>query len=728
MKTHVLFLLWLVGLSYSNGLFSQINFINNNETKIEVSTNATAKNRIIESSQSKCTDSSILYKNLRENPCIPYTNILLDSVNNSYIDIDYYNLCYGNSIEFTAISNFTSTGNPLYDQSPETTVYTWTVFNDRFEQIQTISELNMTEFQFNSDNPGIYSIVLSSQDINNCPATNIPVMQIRVPTPPLFDGTCSDKSTVCEGEEIVLKGYVNPVIQSLNTDNYFIGKCFGESGGAYSTFEFNLSTNSENTIIQSADDIESFEMNIEHSYLNDLIIELICPTEQSVIILDSDTGGNINLGFPNEADDCTPGTGVLYSWSDNATDYIYNSASEGQSAPTGMYLPAESFDQLIGCPINGTWKIIITDSYCGDDGYIFYTNINLAGDYVDFFELPNSFQDQWSGNNLSTSYWTGENIITNNFNLATTIPLSVGVEVPYTFNITDNYNCSYDTTVFVNVLEHEHDLCCPLSQPDICYITNSELYGNLIRWQIPEANYDSVCIYRETAQEYIKISTVKINAQQFIDYPGYINISPSKYKISFKNNCDEETSLSDYHQNICLKISNFSDSEFKLTWNDYFGLDYSEIQLFRGTSEENLVFLTTIPSYLNEYTDNNIPPESPFLFYKLSFDYSGSCADFDENTSIESNIATNNPNYYNVDSDYISSEADIFPNPANNSISLSFLSEKAEIKITDLNGKILLTKECYNGDLINIEELSSGIYMVNIKTEKSNLIKRLLVY
>ena len=62
----------------------------------------------------------------------------------------------------------------------------------------------------------------------------------------------------------------------------------------------------------------------------------------------------------------------------------------------------------------------------------------------------------------------------------------------------------------------------------------------------------------------------------------------------------------------------------------------------------------------------------------------------------------------------------LYPNPASNNIRFTNIQE-ATIMITDVTGKVVLqTEEVDENSLINVSNLNSGIYLVNIKNESMN--------
>jgi hypothetical protein len=145
-------------------------------------------------------------------------------------------------------------------------------------------------------------------------------------------------------------------------------------------------------MINSANDITSIFLDIEHSYVGDLDVELVCPNGQSVMLM-AQGGGERDLGEPVPDESGAPGNGYLYSFSDTAAttwssmmtntdvhDYIDNSGNSitnAQYIPEGFYQPVTNMSNLIGCPLDGDWTLEITDNSGQDDGYVFMWGINF---------------------------------------------------------------------------------------------------------------------------------------------------------------------------------------------------------------------------------------------------------------------------------------------------------------------------------------------------------------
>ena len=193
--------------------------------------------------------------------------------------------------------------------------------------------------------------------------------------------------------------------------------------------------------LQSAQEIKYVRLNMEHSYLGDLYIALVCPNGQRADILKfSDYSNNLDLlspclddipassrgwttpsssnnryaymGVPslsdNTANPCSTtgnpaGAGWNYCWSNNTSSaysyagsggYVYRTAnqtfvenrggnnyyrvdSSNVAAGSNFYHPDQNFSSLVGCPLNGDWYIEVIDGVKQDNGWVFDWEIAL---------------------------------------------------------------------------------------------------------------------------------------------------------------------------------------------------------------------------------------------------------------------------------------------------------------------------------------------------------------
>lgn len=203
---------------------------------------------------------------------------------------------------------------------------------------------------------------------------------------------------------------------------------------------------------------------------------------------DVNAGKNTWFGYANDSESvyyniCNanapgnePGTGWNYCWSNCTTEgyeyaggqgsliyreenavYLFNNwwygyghyafDSSNVAAGTQFYHPDESFESLVGCPLNGSWYIEVMDGWEQDNGYIFEWELALAPHLV-----PNEYTDvthvtvdgPWITSASSTS-----------FMLNPPADLQNDTTVNYTFHFYDDYGCSYDSTVAIKVFSRD---------------------------------------------------------------------------------------------------------------------------------------------------------------------------------------------------------------------------------------------------------------------------------
>lgn len=156
--------------------------------------------------------------------------------------------------------------------------------------------------------------------------------------------------------------------------------------------------------------LSSVFVNMEHSYLDDLTIDLTCPNGTTISIFsDEPFVGSAHLGEPIDDETTTPGIGYTYEWTQNADSTIaqwvyYSYVNNNNILAAGEYLPSQSLCDLVGCPINGQWTLAINDAYAWDNGYVFSWGLSFEnnGSTESYDPLTSSYNSfSWSSNEFS---------------------------------------------------------------------------------------------------------------------------------------------------------------------------------------------------------------------------------------------------------------------------------------------------------------------------------------
>jgi len=385
------------------------------------------------------------------------------------IDTGYVDVCLGDSILLVAKPLFpyslenTGTG---YSQNLTNVNYSWSIGG-----VGTLPVNNDSVWFVPPARQG-YFVDLRIQD--QFPQNQRITCKIRVSQLPIFDGTGPLEDTVCLGLNTNLIGGVTPtdtVGVDVPAGTFPIGGTFAgltflpDGNGQLYTTTVNMTGLGSGTVT-SASDIQSICLDIEHSFLGDLEIAITCPNGAMVSLANTYGGaglfpggcsaGGVNLGNDTDQDGGAPGTPVetyCFSWT-NATlgtmcnelgNTVPNAYGSQMLNPNGVYLPDGNVNNLIGCPLEGPWTISVQDNQGIDDGYIFQWGILFdASLYPD----PESYQ-----NVIVSDFWTNDpTIITGQSDTAiVVVPTQPGPH-NYTYNVTDDFGCSYDTTVVLYTL------------------------------------------------------------------------------------------------------------------------------------------------------------------------------------------------------------------------------------------------------------------------------------
>ncbi len=402
-----------------------------------------------------------------------------------YIDtMEFYgaNLCIGDGVIFKGHGDYTFNYG-YYTPSDATSYFRWDMANDG----DTIVGYGVTSVEYNEyQRTGCYDIRLDMVDAFGCFNTVLTSVKVRTALNPIK--TIFSLGDICNNDSLMVNmGYgdgATLTLRKIVTDDA-VAKTFdirtfipdGCNCGVTSYYEapveFTEFPNSR--YVTSAKDICSICINMEHAFMGDIYMTIICPTGQEAILKfgnhttasgcsypnppvpDSEhaNGGSHGsgkfLGFPIDAQGAKIGSyadgaicdslqnpygvGLDYCFSrdthytlvtgDNAKGvwtasntnppgnfYIVSDAfmdnlpvtfppvpagfahaGETPTAPGGSlntkrpsnheektdyYLPWATFSELVGCPLNGVWKIRVYDTWGQDNGWIFNWGLDIC--------------------------------------------------------------------------------------------------------------------------------------------------------------------------------------------------------------------------------------------------------------------------------------------------------------------------------------------------------------
>ena len=125
------------------------------------------------------------------------------------------------------------------------------------------------------------------------------------------------------------------------------------------------------------------------------------------------------------------------------------SSHEGKSH---YYIPASDFHELIGCPLNGEWKIQICDNWGADNGWIFSWSLDFCGissgagcEYQVGIDSVIWLPDSNYGD-FDLGYWRGVNIDNREPTRSIISAHDTAGFFPINVRIYDEFGCIWDTT------------------------------------------------------------------------------------------------------------------------------------------------------------------------------------------------------------------------------------------------------------------------------------------
>ena len=337
--------------------------------------------------------------------------------------------------------------------------------------VETTAVSDGYEVSHSYPTPGEYIVTLVVQDINNCNSTNLLPHQVLVSTIPIFNTEIS--SPLCEDAPGFLNG--DPVQSVTWTALPPVGVSeladLPDATGVAFTSELFIDFFDNDQVLEDCDDIELITANIEHSFIGDLSFWVTCPDGTEVLLMDNGASGG------PDPTGCTPNDlggndlgivdveGFDYSWNMDA-EWVLDDANNPDAAspmPAGTYLPCGDLCDFVGCPLNGIWTFNVIDQWAADNGTLFEWGIDFNPEIVPGVTTFTPI----IGLESDSSYWhpVGDLDTVLDESELGVVEVSddannVDLEFPdpgtyeFGYYVTNNFGCSWDTTVVVEVVDN----------------------------------------------------------------------------------------------------------------------------------------------------------------------------------------------------------------------------------------------------------------------------------
>lgn len=330
----------------------------------------------------------------------------------------------------------------------------------------------------------------------------------------------------------------------------------------------------------------------------------------------------------------------------------------------------------------------------------------------------------------STYTWSSNADVNNPYDTVSTATVTPSSSIAYTV-IGGESGCIDSATIFINVITPVVPLICMVT-------TDSASNYNIVYWdKTPYTNVDSFIVYRKDAisSSYLPIGAVSKNSlSEFTDTAfsiggpngGNPQYSSWMYKLAILDTCGNIGEKSPFHQSMF-----FQKSGSNFSWNAYTVeggqanpvTGYSFLRDDNNTGNWNVLVNTTSLSA----TDPNYAsfPNGNWRIDALGFDCTpGKTQSYLKSKSNTSKLVQTGIEHLTVNDEQVN----VYPNPCNgNFIVETTLKGKQSVRLFDLNGRIVFSKNSSDKKNIDATILKEGIYNLEIITGDGILNKKLVI-
>lgn len=383
-------------------------------------------------------------------------------------------VCINETINFSATGLYPE-NDTYYHQSDENSSFKWFLGNG-----QTAFGSEIT-YQYKKS--GTYFISLFITDDNQC--TSPPVhLTVEVSTRPNFIMNEALDMPICTNDTLEADFTLNEIdlnkdISVIPTTSLFNGNyedtiVIPDAVGLNIELDMPLYYFPENQTLDNLEDLKKISINMEHSWMRDLEIKIICPNGSTAILHNHPGlfGSGVYVGDPVAGDPTNPveGVGYEYTWTNDAdlTWIEWGNINDGPGAetlPAGNYRAYDDLSVLLGCPLNGDWTLVVEDLWAQDNGFVFGWDILFSPEFYsdDLTFTPNLVEGEW--------YSLYDEVIYNNTDSIALITGNAGSTI-LNLSVTDDFGCSYDTSLIRDILPELHPDCHTCSD-DISFIEDT---------------------------------------------------------------------------------------------------------------------------------------------------------------------------------------------------------------------------------------------------------------
>jgi hypothetical protein len=179
-------------------------------------------------------------------------------------------------------------------------------------------------------------------------------------------------------------------------------------------------------------------------------------------------------------------------------------------------------------------------------------------------------------------------------------------------------------------------------------------------------------------------------------------------------------------------------STVNLIWDSYEGFNVSTYNILRYSGAEGWVTLTSLPSNLTSYTDQNPPIETELFYVVEAVHPDGGCTTLKAGSynSARSNRQTSSvKSTIGVKPILVQGSVNIYPNPASGSLHLNVVQEnlkQVRVDLIDMSGQVLknfkFNPESSRFDtVLDLGNIPEGVYVLRIGSDDQVNFRKLII-
>jgi surface protein len=284
-------------------------------------------------------------------------------------------------------------------------------------------------------------------------------------------------------------------------------------------------------------------------------------------------------------------------------------------------------------------------------------------------------------------------------------------ETQVTWTITDDAGVT-DSSAQIVTVNMDVDIA------SICYVTSDEVDFSKNRVFIGQNgnNVEYYEVLRETSSNiFTPIGTISPGETSFLDATSNNTAQTYRYSVRTIDICQNTSANAPLHTTMLLQSNVAANNSVNLNWTSYQGAAFGNFEIYRRINDEEFELIASLPASNTSFNDTQANILQNNYEYYIAIEIQP-CASKNASVQIRSNREAVN-NQVGIKRDILQDQVIIYPNPSQAKVYLQapeWLMIK-EVRLFSLEGQLIYTVKQQN--VLNIENLKPGMYLIQIITE-----------